>query len=66
MPKYKIEVNKEKCIGCGNCANICPASFEMEEGKAVPKRTEVETVTCEDEAEKSCPVEAITIKKVEQ
>lgn len=66
MPKFQIEIDKEACIGCGNCANICPASFEIKEGKAVPKRKEVEKVTCEDEAEKSCPVEAITIKKVEE
>ncbi len=65
MSKYKIEIDKEKCIGCGNCAAVCPASFEMKEGKAVPKRKEVENITCEDEAAKSCPVEAITIKKVE-
>ena len=66
MPKYKLEVNKEICIGCGNCANVCPAAFEMKDGKAVLKRKEVENVTCEDEAAKSCPVEAITIKKVEE
>jgi ferredoxin len=64
MTKFKLEVNKETCIGCGNCAAVCPGSFEIKDGKAAAKR-DVESVTCEDEAAKSCPVEAITIKKVE-
>ena len=66
MPKYQIEINKEKCIGCGNCVNVCPAAFEMKEGKAVTKRNNVDRITCEEEAANSCPVEAIAVKKVEE
>jgi len=64
MVKYKIEIDQERCIGCGNCANICPNSFELKEGKAFAKRKETENIGCEEEAASSCPVEAITIKKV--
>lgn len=32
MPR---RVNKEKCIGCGLCPNLCPEVFELgEDGKA--------------------------------
>lgn len=64
MPQYKIEINKETCIGCGNCANLCPITFEMIEGKAVAKRNNIGRISCEEEAANSCPVEAIAIKKV--
>lgn len=66
MPKYKIEINKETCIGCGNCAAVCPASFEMKEDKAVAKKPILDRLGCEEEAASSCPTEAITIKKIEE
>lgn len=58
----KIKVDKQKCIGCGACASICPSSFEMVDGKAREKKSEIKKITCEKEACDSCPVEAITIK----
>ena len=58
----KIKVDQEKCIGCGACVSICPQSFEMFEGKARVKKSELKKVVCEKEAEESCPVQAISIK----
>lgn len=58
----KISVDKEKCIGCGACASCCPSNFEMVEGKAHVKNSNVKKVTCEKEAADICPVNAITIK----
>lgn len=57
----KIKVDREKCIGCGACVSTCPNSFEMFEGKAREKRAEVKKITCEKEAEESCPVGAISV-----
>lgn len=56
-----IKVDKQKCIGCGACVSICPKSFEMKEGKAQSKKAEIDKVTCEKDAEESCPVNAITV-----
>ncbi|OGW74504.1 MAG: ferredoxin, partial [Nitrospirae bacterium RIFCSPHIGHO2_02_FULL_40_19] len=27
-------VDEEKCIGCGNCAEICPAVFQLKDEKS--------------------------------
>lgn len=57
----KIKVDKEKCIGCGVCAASC-GNFEMKDGKARPKKSEVDKITCEKEAAIACPVSAISIE----
>jgi len=59
----KVAVDQEKCIGCGSCVSICPKTFEMKDGKAHPKKSDVKPLTCEEEAMESCPVGAISIKK---
>lgn len=60
---FKISVDKKKCIGCGSCNAICPKAFTMKDGKAEPINKEVETITCEKDAESACPVSAIKISK---
>jgi ferredoxin len=59
---FKIEVDKEACIGCGSCAAVCD-NFELEEGKAYAKKTEVDEIGCNQEAADICPVQAIKITK---
>ena len=59
---YKITINKEECIGCGACIAQCD-NFELKDGKAVAKKSEVEEIGCNQEAADVCPVEAIIIKK---
>jgi ferredoxin len=59
----KASVDKDTCIGCGICFDICPSVFEMDDDKAI---TKVDVVPEGDEdaareAAESCPVEAIEI-----
>jgi len=58
MPKIKVD--KKKCIGCGNCAAVCD-NFVMSGGKAKPKKSTVDKITCEKEAAEGCPVDAISV-----
>jgi len=53
-----VSVDKEKCIGCGACAAICPDGFEMKEGKAEVKNGKAK---CIKEAAEGCPVQAIKV-----
>ncbi|HJJ99352.1 MAG TPA: 4Fe-4S binding protein [Methanocorpusculum sp.] len=50
-------VNKDKCVDCGTCVDICPAAaIELDNGKAaVDASACVDCETCVDE----CPESAI-------
>ncbi|MEK7123799.1 MAG: ferredoxin [Patescibacteria group bacterium] len=73
MPK--IIHHREKCIGCGTCAAICPEFWEMDEkdfkanlkGGKTDKKTgdqelEMKELACNQEAADACPVQVIEIK----
>jgi ferredoxin len=62
MGKYKIEVDKATCIGCGACTVAC-SNFVMDGDKAKPVKAEVDELTCNQEAADGCPVTAIKVTK---
>ena len=62
MP-YKIEFNKDKCLGCGACAQ-CDNWEVGKDGKAHPKKTDLEDIGCNKEAEEICPVNAIKVIEI--
>jgi ferredoxin len=57
-----VRVDKEKCIGTGNCVDLAPKVFEFD---AEGKSSVVDVSGADDEtlkeAVQSCPVEAITL-----
>ena len=58
----KVEVDKDKCIGCGACTAICPDVFEFDDdglAKAVKQEVNDDTIA----AAEGCPTEAITVEK---
>ncbi len=62
----KVIIDKDTCIGCGRCQEICPAVFHLDEeaGKAeVIDPDACEYVGCCEAAEENCPVEAITVEE---
>lgn len=70
MPKIILE--REKCIGCGSCAALCPKYWEMaEDGKTRLLNSkknaegnyelEIEDIGCNQEAADACPVQVIHI-----
>lgn len=60
MPKYKIIIDEETCIGCGTCVALCPDNFELKGDKAVVVKDQVDNLECVSDAIDSCPVDAIT------
>ena len=59
-------VNKDTCIGCELCTQICPDVFSMDDdGKSVAIDTEIPEENEDDavDARDSCPVSAIDIKE---
>jgi ferredoxin len=61
----KAQVDKDTCIGCGICPEVCPEIFKMEDdGKAVASPDEVaeKFVSSAKEAEEQCPVGAIIVE----
>ena len=62
----KAKVDRDECIGCGLCASICSAVFEMdEEGIAIVIADPVPADVKEEaiEAEESCPTGAISLEE---
>ena len=55
-------VDSEKCIGCGECVEVCPVEvFELEDEKAVAVNAD-ECLGCESCVE-VCEQEAITVEE---
>ncbi len=71
----KIILEREKCIGCGSCAALCPKYFEMaKDGKSTLRNSkknpgsenfeaEIKGIDCAQDAADACPVKIIHIKK---
>ena len=61
----KIIFEREKCIGCGSCENVCPKYWKVsEDGKAdFLGPGELDEVDCNQEAVDSCPVQCIKVEK---
>jgi len=60
---FQVDVDKEKCTGCEECVNACPASvLELVDGNSEPVEMD-ECLGCETCVE-VCPEEAITVTEV--
>ncbi|MEM4598248.1 MAG: ferredoxin [Candidatus Diapherotrites archaeon] len=71
----KVMQEPEKCIGCGTCAAICPALFEMDGAKAklkgakaqdkalvLEKKFTKDEEDCAKASADSCPTSCISVK----
>ncbi len=59
---WKIDVNQNKCIGCGDCMDACPVEvYEVKKGKAIPTALD-ECVGCQNCVE-VCSEEALRVSE---
>lgn len=56
----KPKIDKERCIGCGVCQNICPNGIKMVKGKAEIKDGKA---VCLKDAADACPQKAIILNE---
>lgn len=62
MPRYNPEVDRDLCISCGLCEEICPEVFELDdEDISIVKDGADLDSECISEAVEECPTEAIII-----
>ena len=65
--RVSIEVNRDKCIGCGICAALAPAVMGMDAtGKAFPRARTADWSTADGDFVHHCPTCAIEIEKIER
>jgi ferredoxin len=63
MTVVRVIVDRERCIGSGNCVFWAPASFELDdEGLSVPVVPPVDTLEALRVAADGCPMRAITVE----
>ncbi|HZJ41759.1 MAG TPA: ferredoxin [Patescibacteria group bacterium] len=55
-----VKVDKNKCIGCGLCAGMCPDTFIMDDDN-ISKVINTEDNDCAKNAKQNCPVGAISV-----
>ena len=61
MGVKKVLVDRENCIGCTNCTQVCPRIFSMEGGKSMPKNEPNANETGDVQmAIDQCPVQVIS------
>ena len=60
---FNVTVDEEKCVGCGECVDVCPVEvFEMVDEKSKPVDVD-ECLGCESCVE-VCEEDAITVEEL--
>ncbi len=60
---YEVVVDSEKCVGCGECVDVCPVTvYELKDGKSEPVNAE-ECLGCESCVE-VCAQGCIEVKEM--
>lgn len=64
MADYKVNISEDKCVGCGECVQICPKQIlYIDEDRNVCKITDESKCDGLRGCERACPEDAIKISK---
>jgi len=67
MSKYKVELDANTCIGCRACTVACDNFIPKDDkAKVVNEIIEQTDLKANKDAEEGCPVQAITITKIDE
>ncbi|MFX0194803.1 MAG: ferredoxin [Candidatus Hodarchaeota archaeon] len=61
MGKYRIAFYEDRCVGCGNCSEVCPDNWALKGGVSHPLKAELEDIGCNRQASEECPESCIEI-----
>lgn len=73
MPKLKVAIDRENCIGCGSCEALCPEVFRLlddckssiveayRNGSPAQGSVDASLAECVNTAKDSCPVQVISV-----
>ncbi len=59
----KVEINKDACIGCGVCVNLCGECFSLNEDEMKAEIIKEDGSCDMNEIATSCPVGAIVVSE---
>ncbi|MBB5913847.1 ferredoxin [Nocardia transvalensis] len=59
---WRIEVDREACLGSGLCAATAPEHFVIVDGRSRPVAERAEPAEAVVDAAESCPIEAILVR----
>jgi len=62
---WAIRVDSTLCVGSGMCVGVAPDHFVLVDGRSQPTTPELSSSDAVRDAASCCPMEAITIVKVE-
>ncbi|MFI9718517.1 ferredoxin [Streptomyces sp. NPDC052396] len=66
MARWRIEVDRQRCVGSGQCAALAPGAFRLDPAhKSHPAAADTEPSRAVLDAAEGCPVEAITIYRAD-
>lgn len=63
IANHIVRIDRDQCIGSGNCVKVAPQIFEIDEDNLVRFREEIGSITAEQliEACDVCPVDALSV-----